>query len=212
MLREFEEAYIEIYSAWEKKRKLICWISGIVIIIAMITAVINLLWGYIVLFVLSIGLIILGIYARKKDYNNIKKKSNKKKFKYYDYKRIKFDELKCKIRATLKKQNIYNKDSLDIIIHSFERAINKYDKVSIILSVLSIILGLGGLKLQAFTLTVIILLALGVSIGLPLIIELTLKYILVNKVKYEELVNALVEIELEVIQTRKQNNKKINNT
>jgi len=75
MLREFEEAYIEIYSAWEKKRKLICWISGIVIIIAMITAVINLLWGYIVLFVLSIGLIIFGIYARKKDYNNMRRKA-----------------------------------------------------------------------------------------------------------------------------------------
>lgn len=205
MLREFENAYIDTYSSWEKKRKLICWITGVVLALATIAAVINVLLGYIVLFVLSGGLIIFGIYVRKQDYKNIKKKSNNNAFKYYDYKRTKFEELKCKIKDVLKKCNMYNKESLEIIIRSFEREISKNNRLSIILSVVSIVIGLFGLKLQALAITVIIMLGLGIALGIPFIVELALKYVLVNKVKYEELVNVLVEIELEVINI---NNKK----
>ncbi|MBR6688592.1 MAG: hypothetical protein IKL68_01065 [Clostridia bacterium] len=206
MLREFENIYIETYSAWEKYRKAIIYRVLAAVIVSLIISFLNFWVGELIFYLSILTLIVFGIYARRNDFQDVKKQSAKKEFKNYDYKRAKFEQMKDKIALLLKQKNMYNKESLEVIIHSFEGEMTKYDKVSTTASILSIILAVIGLKQKLATIVILIFAAAGTGLLISFVVEWILKYILVNKVKYNELVNALVEIELEVINSKKKKN------
>lgn len=209
MLREIEEIYIDNYSAWEKHRKTLGISALVGVIFSGIVMLFNLFWGYIMFFVTIFALIVVGVYARRSDYRTIKKKQDKNinKFKYKNYKILKFEELKNKLMIFLKSQNMCNKESLEILINTYLREIHKYDKISIISLIATIIIALLGLSSKQLAIAIVVLFGLGIALFIPIALEMTLKYILVNKVKYEVLIDALTEIQLETINKPIKNNK-----
>lgn len=64
---------------------------------------------------------------------------------------------------------------------------------------MSTVVALFGLNIQEFAFAIAIFIAVAIISLVPLILDLLLRYVLVNKVKYEEIVDALIEIQLEIV-------------
>lgn len=203
MLRKILDEYIEATSILEKYRGIIAIYVILLIFSLTITSLVGMYCIFKILLSVLLISIIVCIIIRIVDYCKITNKKNPLKliFNYKEYQNLIFKKIKLNIKEVLDKDKKFNLETIDILIDAYskkntEKKNDFAETLKWIYSTFISIITLGKMQ-QA------VVLAFGISVisflVTKFILDFALDCILTNKINYELIYEALIELKIEIV-------------